>query len=158
MNIIFDYKELNIENVFFLETKKNMLMDGNFTKLIYSNELVSINGIYLNFPIQIQSTNKLSNKKFVNFQIQNANNNNIIKELSSIEHNLLLYYKKLYNCNKNPYCILNDQLNCGNIKIYRELNFNIDNIKNNFIIKISGIWEDKNNFGIAYKFIEVNYI
>lgn len=158
MNIIFDYKELKIDNIFFLETKKNILMDGNFTKLIYSDELVTINGIYLTFPIQTHSNNKLANKKFINFQIQNSNNYSIIKELSNIENSLLSYYKKLYNCNKTPYYILNEQLNHGNIKIYREMNHHIENSKNNFIIKISGIWEDINSFGIAYKFIEVNYI
>lgn len=157
MNIIFDCKEFNIENVFFLETKKNILMDGNFTKIIYSDDLVSINGIYLSFPIQQYNVSKVINKKFINFQLQNTNNIYIIKELSSIETKILMYYKKLFCCDKIPCNVLYDQLNTGNLKIYRESGLEFNSLHQKIIIKISGIWEDKHHFGITYKFVEVNY-
>ena len=57
MNVIFDINNYNVENVVFLETKKNMLMDGIFTKIIYSDENVSINGIYLSFISELVLNN-----------------------------------------------------------------------------------------------------
>lgn len=52
MNIILDTKRFSLGNVNFLETKRNMIMDGNFTKLIYSNEWFSMNGIYFYSPLK----------------------------------------------------------------------------------------------------------
>jgi hypothetical protein len=118
MNVIFNIPEFNIENVFFLETKKNILMDGNFTKIIYSNDLITLNGIYLLFPIFIYNYNKLTNKIYNYFHINHNDNLAVIKEIFSIENKILLYYKKCFNCNKQITYVLSDQLRAGNIKIY----------------------------------------
>ena len=53
MIISLDLPKFTLTNLFFLDTKKNMIMDGNFTKLLYSNELFVMNGLYLLFPIEI---------------------------------------------------------------------------------------------------------
>jgi hypothetical protein len=36
----------------FLDTKKNMVIDGFFTKIIYSDATVSLNGLYLHCPLE----------------------------------------------------------------------------------------------------------
>ena len=46
MNIAYSLDKINLQNVFFLDSKKNIIMDGKFTKIIHSNELITINGIY----------------------------------------------------------------------------------------------------------------
>lgn len=159
MNVIFDINNYNVENVVFLETKKNMLMDGIFTKIIYSDENVSINGIYLTFPISVQGTSRLINKKIIYYQTNNMDNSSVVKELANIEHNILSYYKRVNNCAKTHVYVLSDQLYCGSLKIYKETLFSqynsIVNYGNQkYIIKISGIWENKTQYGITYKFIE----
>lgn len=155
MNVIIGIQDFMIENTFFLETKKNILMDGNFTKIIYSDELVTLNGIYLLFPILNYNTNRVINKKYIYFQINNNDNLQIIKELMVIENKILYYYKKNFCCSKQPSYILSEQLRTGNIKIYKDATVINRNLATNYIIKISGIWEDKSYFGITYKFIEV---
>jgi hypothetical protein len=46
MIVTLDLSKFTLSNMYFLETKKNIIMDGNFTKLIFSNEFFVMNGIY----------------------------------------------------------------------------------------------------------------
>ena len=48
--------ERNIElydNIRYLYPKKNTIMDGEFTKILYSKEYVTMNGLYLYIPFTI---------------------------------------------------------------------------------------------------------
>jgi len=162
MNLIFELSQINLNNIIFSDSKKNAIIDGSFTKIIYSDEYVSTNGLYINFPIQLVETN--ISKNIFKFNIHQYKNNEIIHLFALIESKLLELYKHFYNCNKQPIFILYDHLNNGNIKINtNELGIS-DNTENlnifyqvlhkSIYIKISGIWETDNSFGITYKFIE----
>lgn len=58
MNIVLDIPQYNIFNLFFLEKKQNIIMDGTFTKFIYSNQHFILNSLYLYFPIEIKYLEK----------------------------------------------------------------------------------------------------
>jgi len=48
MNIVKKIEQYNNEHVFFCEpTKNNVMNEGNFVRIIYSNENIALNGIYL---------------------------------------------------------------------------------------------------------------
>ena len=47
MLLVFNTNDIVIDNVFFLETRKNIILDGKFTKIIYSDENLVMNGIYM---------------------------------------------------------------------------------------------------------------
>jgi HD superfamily phosphohydrolase len=72
--------------------------------------------------------------------------------LSTIEKELL---SKINIPNKKPISRITEQLTNGYIKIFRDNNklFNNNN-QHEFILKISGIWENESDYGITYKFIE----
>ena len=53
MNIIFDLDEYNNNNIHFLDSKKNTLMDGKFTKLLYSNKYFTTISLYLDITLNI---------------------------------------------------------------------------------------------------------
>lgn len=53
MNLLCDISTFNPNHLFFLDTKKNMVIDGKFTKLVYSDSMVSLNGLYLYCPIDV---------------------------------------------------------------------------------------------------------
>ena len=60
MNIIFDYKTFNIDNIFLYDPIKNNIIDNsNFVRIIYSDYNLILNGIYLqiNLDKQCESTN-----------------------------------------------------------------------------------------------------
>ena len=160
MNIAFDIDDFNINNVYFLDTKKNIIMDGNFTKIIYSELSITLNSIYIQFPIHKHNFNKVLNKNIINFSLLNPVNINIIKELNRIEHDIIEYFKIYYKNNKNNVYSLKSQLKTGNVKIYCEnsgqtsLSLTNNIINPRYIIKISGIWENMNSIGITYKILE----
>jgi len=51
MNIIITDSQFDINNIIFLEPKQNIIIEGVFTKFIYSNGFISINGIFVCFDI-----------------------------------------------------------------------------------------------------------
>ena len=53
MNLVLDENNYNINNIFFYEPVKNTVMDDSkFIKILYSNEFITLNGIFINFPIK----------------------------------------------------------------------------------------------------------
>ena len=155
MNVILDIYGFQLNNIIFLESKRNMIMDGTFAKIIYSNQYFSLNSIYFDFPIELLSIDKQMNKYIMKYNPNSNINNILIQELSKIEYRIIEYYKQINQINKRTNCILNRQLLTGNLKIYKD--YNLSKINKNppqYIIKISGIWENNNEIGITYKIIE----
>ena len=150
MNIIFDLDEYNNNNIHFLDSKKNTLMDGKFTKLLYSNKYFTTISLYLDITLNILllPTN-IANKTITRIE-KNSNNNNIIKKLYKLEEDLLNQYLLLSKIDKKKNFILNNSLVNGIIKIYKKENKNFNSV----VLKISGIWETEKEIGITYKFIE----
>jgi len=167
--IVYDIPKFNVNNVFLLESKKNMIMEGKFTKIIYSDAFFVLYGIFLKVPMMIEGTttdNATGNKKFYRFNIQNITHENTMNEIIHIETRILEFYKEVYNINKKLNTILRNQLYNGYIKIYRnpggeegsekstadDTKSTIFPRKVNFLLKISGVWEDNESIGLTYKF------
>jgi hypothetical protein len=139
------YKEFY---VYFCEPIKNNIMtDSNFIRILYSNEIMTLSGIYLIININDMLSEKYYNKYKCVF---NPNyHNEMIQKIKQIEENLL---QKCDIQNKTPQYKIYEQLKNGFIKIFHEVN---PKQTNNFIIKISGIWETQNSYGVTYKFISI---
>jgi hypothetical protein len=129
-------------------------MDGKFTKIVYSDELIVMNGIYLITPFDDFYVENNLNKCVLKLNIHNAINTNIITELIKIESNIIQYYKHLFECSKKPFALLKEQILNGNIKLYSNNSNNEKKCK--IIIKISGIWENEDQVGLTYKFMEIS--
>lgn len=154
MNVIFKTPDhIEIENVTFLETKKNIIMDGNFTKIIYSDHCVTMNGIFLNIPLYFASI------EFNTLSFHNTNNNMmIIKTIGELEYKLLDYYKQFYGIYKPCIYNIHRHLSSGKIKLYREqqdMNTTTKKQKMKIVLKISGVWETVNEIGVTYKILEM---
>ena len=93
MNIIIDISQIEYMNFVFLEKKKNIIVDGYFTKIIYSDPFVTFNNIYINCPIQIQYiSNDSSVKNSVFFNT--SHNIGVIKMITKLEEQIIESYKK----------------------------------------------------------------
>ena len=152
MNIAYSLEKINLQNVFFLDSKKNIIMDGKFTKIIYSDSLISTSGISAVVPFRNTSIDKTSNRNILKFPSTDLTNMRLSTELIDIERDIIDYYKNLSQSNKTPVLTLRDHIKNGCIKIYRE-SFNPKNVVR-YVVKISGIWEDQYRIGLTYKFIE----
>jgi len=166
MNITLDTKRFSLGNTIFLDTKRNIIMDGNFTKIIYSNEWFTLNGIFFLFPIETLSIQKIMNKMTMKFHPYQPLNLSIIQDFAKIEYRLIEYYKQMNKCNKKTSNLLAKQLYSGNIKVYKDYNgdnYN-SNIINNinetdfsqYVMKISGIWETRDEVGLTFKLIHAS--
>lgn len=148
MNIVKRIDQYNDDYIYFCEPIKNNIMnDGQFIRILYSTDKFTLNGIYLLFTLNDVVCEKYYNKYRCTFDVEH--NNEIIQNVKIIEENIL---KKLDIQNKIPQYKIYEQIKCGNIKIFNEINKNTCS----FILKISGIWETFNNYGITYKFITIN--
>lgn len=148
MNLVKKIEQYNDNFLFFCEPIKNNVMnDGNFIRIIYSTDIMVVNGIYLLIHLTDIICEKYYNKYKCNFNI--SNHKEVIENLKNIEEGILKKYKTA----KIPCYKIYEQLRGGHIKIFNDIG---NSNSSNFILKISGIWETQNNYGLTYKFIKVD--
>lgn len=148
MNLVKKIEQYNDKCIYFCEPIKNNVMnDGNFIRIIYSTENITLNGIYLQVNFNDLVCEKYYNKYRCCFSI--TTHKDIIDNIKIIEENIL----KKYNTNKLPSNKIYEQIKSGYIKLFSD----IGNKTNcSFILKISGIWETQTNYGLTYKFVKIN--
>lgn len=138
MNIVLKAKDIEENEIFFLDAIKNIIISNSkFIRIIYSNNNFTLNGIYLS--CLIDNTDKKNNHGLYLY-IQNLENN-ILEKYS--KYKLKSYKLREYF---NSYFINST----NNITSSNEIN------PYYYILKISGIWESDNNIGLTFKFIKVN--
>jgi hypothetical protein len=147
MNIVKRIDQYDENNIFFCDPIKNNIMnDGNFIRIIYSTNLFVLNGIYLLLNLNDIVCEKYYNKYKCIFNT--TVHKDIIENIKIIEEQIL----KKYNIkNKTPQYKIYEQLKVGIIKLFND----VGNKQNgNFILKIAGIWETSNCYGLTYKFLK----
>jgi hypothetical protein len=166
MNIVLNLSTFNPENIFFLDKKKNNIIDGCFSKVIYSSEYFTMNGIFfiIHFinkmpDIFLPNThiNYNENKYTIYFYTHDIKNLQYITLLSELETAIINIYKQINGLRKRNNLVLTNQLYKGFFKIYKEKQTGSLETKN-YMLKISGVWENAEEVGITYKFIEVSDI
>ncbi len=130
MNLAMELDDISYNNIFFNDAIINTIInDSSFIKIIYSNNNLILNSIY------------------IKFDIYKNNNITIIDNIDNLEKIIL----NMYNPTKTHNYKIIDQLN------YLITKLNSSNNKNTFsyILKISGIWETSSLIGLTYKFIYI---
>ena len=152
MYIVLNLDNFNTSNIFYQEKVKNTVMDNsNFLRLTYSNELFILNGIFINFNLNLYMIEKSFNKFKCLFDVKT--HNDTITKLNEIEKYIMDKYSQTnLITTKIPLYRISEQLNNGFLKIFNH----IETKENNeFILKIYGIWETENEYGLTYKFINL---
>jgi hypothetical protein len=167
MNIVAHLKDIHIDHIQFLDTKENIMKHGNFTKVIYSDDLIIIKGIYIHLPLQI----KTINKNIAFFDIQE--NRPSIDAIMEFEKKILQHYKEyLKICYNDERLLKLTPISWQLIKSYNnntmgsiKLNSFSENRteiifqpQNPVVLKIAGVWEDNYTMGITYKFLQMNAV
>ena len=137
MNLVLEYDDITSNNIFFHESVKNTVMnDSSFIRLLYSNNDIVLNGIFMKLDIYKDKNKVLGNYTKISDLVENINN---------LEKLILNHY--------NPQKLQSN-------KLKDQLNYHINKINNNtkdviysYLLKISGIWETDNTIGLTYKFI-----
>jgi|TARA_B100000795_G_scaffold168307_1_gene126738 hypothetical protein len=148
MLLVIHPKQFNKNNIMFSEKiKNNILTDGDFYRIYYSDTNFTSNGIYVAFDLKIIKIEKYFNK--IKCTFDKNSNRNIISFIKDLEFNIL----KFAPSNKTPSYRIEEQLSQQFIKIFSEHHIvpnKTDNIK--IMLKISGIWSDNSNFGTTFRF------
>lgn len=152
MNFAIDFNNFGLENLSFLDSKKNIIMEGQFTKLNFLTEWFTMNGLYFNFPIEIKNIS-LGEKNIVKFDAYTKNNISIIQYFSTLEQKLLDFYSIIKGKSLKKNSLLTKQLYSGYMKVILE-KITLCSTSKQLILKISGIWETDNEIGITYKLFE----
>ena len=143
MNIVKRIDQYDDNNIYFCEpTKNNVMNEGNFIRILYSTNNFVLNGIYLLVTLNDIICEKYYSKYRCCFNVNS--HLDVINSLKVIEEELL---KKYENVNKSPQYKIN-----GNLKIFNDIG---NKSVCSFILKISGIWETEDKYGLTYKFIKV---
>ena len=128
-------------------------------RIIYSNSMVSINGIHIVFSISGRIHEVYNNKyKFV-YDTVNSDISKLINKLQEVERYLL---SNCNICNKTPSYKLKDQLEQKFFKFFQSAQHikptgkQTNNSSNMFSLKISGVWSTDSTYGITYKFTKVS--
>jgi hypothetical protein len=151
MILLLQLNQFMLSNIAFLEKKVNMIMDGFFVKLSYSDESMIMNGIFIELPIitSIPSVHTFQPKNILQFDP--IVNKEWIHKLSIIEKQIIQYYIFFFGIsNKTSVYSLKQLLQNGSIKYYKDH----ATTGSTYYIKISGVWETPNEIGVTYKIIE----
>jgi hypothetical protein len=135
------------------KTKNNIMNNSDFFRILYSDQYITINGIYVHFVLQNIHIEKYFNKVKCCF-FNNQYNNKSISDIVNIESIAL---EKIKNTlpGYTPIYRMKEQLQQYFIKIFNENHIRLgSHEKIIFILKISGIWANDNNktYGITFRF------
>lgn len=130
MNIVLEKEQYNHNNLFFYDPVKNTVMDDScFIRIIYSNEDLILNGIYLKIKIDKNTYNSV-----LDFLDE------LEKQILSKYTSMKIYSKKLRE--QLAFLLKKNQL-----------------VEDNYIqynLKISGIWETNSTIGLTFKFMFIH--
>ena len=134
----------DINNIYILPSKSNyVLKHGKYNKILYSNQYITLNGLYI--PIQLDNLqySKKYNKYFLRFT-------NILNDIITLEQQLLSKYNNTLHHNT----ILKTSI--------ENKRFVIDSkqaiTSHHFILYISGLWENNYEVGIIFKILPANHL
>ncbi len=142
MNIAFNLNQFRCENIFLMETKPNSLIDGLFTKINYCDEQFTMNGLYFTFPCECVEHRA---------RIESAH----YRSLCEIEQELLRAYLNVRN-NKPVGSLVAQNKLSETIQAKYEIVSVAKPAWNcvQIVIKISGIWENKQGqVGLSYRIL-----
>jgi hypothetical protein len=142
MNIL-DINNILLNNIYFNKSvKNNILNNGYFTKINYSDDIIIMLGLYIKINLKDIKYETYYNKMKCTFSL--IKNNDLIEQIKNLEINII----NKFIISKIPQYSLYEQLKNGNIKIY-----NLKNLTDIFLLRISGIWENDTHYGLTYKII-----
>jgi len=170
-----DIPQFRPEYIYICKPIKNKIMSGGlFSRIIYSSESMTMNGIYIAFNLIGQICEIFPSKFKIQF-LPNTNGHSTqsspqiqhtvetIRSLCEMERNIL---STMSTPGKTPLYKLHEQLTQNNFKYFEQNETNSSATATNkhktgsqqnarFILKISGCWNTSSSYGITYKFSRV---
>lgn len=133
----------SIHNIFFATTQENKILNNsNYTKILYSTESITLNGLYFHIHLNNIRPTKYFNKYFITFD----NAPPELYEILSLEKSIL---HKQFPTKQPTYKMLNI-IQQKQLNFYSYKNLPITN-SCDLILKISGIWSNDLECGLTFR-------
>ena len=153
MKLALNIRDFNIDHVFFHSKIRNNVMDGDFNRIYYSDEISNFNGIMTLFKLNNVVCTKYFSKNKLTYSTTDRDNINTVNLLKSIEFQIL---EKFNGFCKKPVYHITDQLKNNYIKFLGEESNDTKKYPElYFKLKISGIWENSQEFGLTFRFYRI---
>jgi len=131
------------------KTKNNVLNTGDFYRIYYSDNDVTMNGLILSFKLRKVDIERYFNKIKCGFG--RPENRVTIGFIKAIEKSILTLMPS--SRSKRMVTRIEEQLNNGFIKIFSDSHADFgqhDELQ--LLLKISGIWSNHGEYGITFRF------
>jgi hypothetical protein len=136
------------EYIYFNEPiQNNIINESRYIRILYSTPIIVFNGIHVLINLSIDNIERQYNKNILYYNIEK--NTEAISSIKKIEKIIL----KKYNSVKAPSYNLSELLDSGVIRLFTD--FTEKKKVMNIILKISGLWENDETYGVTYKFFSV---
>ena len=148
MLLVLSPPQYNSNNILFSEkTKNNILNEGDFYRLYYSDKEFTSNGLFITLTLKNVRIDKYFSK--IKCTFDKSSNRKTISFIKSLESNIL---EKIRIPGRTPIYRIDEQLSQNFIKIFtdKQESGNMDQV--NILLKISGIWSDSEYCGITFRF------
>jgi hypothetical protein len=145
MNVMVPIDAYTSDGIYFYDPTKNVIVDGQFTKILYTTDSYHMCGAYIHIPASrftvVGQSMHTSEKcvSFAQFDPPTA------QMLTLIERDIL---EKFPSASLHPQYKMADQIGGGRVKLHSRTT-TISSV----LLKISGIWHTKTQYGVTYKFI-----
>ena len=129
--------------------KNNILNNGYFYRIYYSDEYFTSNGLFIYFNLKNVKIEKYFNK--IKCIFDKKANTKIISFIKNLEISILKSLPII--ANKIFVHRIEEQLNNNFIKIFSNSEWSHETKSNiNILLKISGVWENNGEYGITFRF------
>lgn len=144
MNIAIPLSAYNPKYLFLcLPVRNTIVEDSTFARLLFSNDFMTTIGIHLQLNVVGATDEPYYQKLRTVFKVDE--NENMVKHVVNIENSIL----DLANTGKTRVTKLSDQLRSGILRSSATANWQTKG--QNFVLKITGIWETDTDCGVTYK-------
>ena len=127
--------------------KNNVINNSYFYRIYYSTDKFTSNGLVMTFNITYDKIEKYFSK--IKIVFREILNDKVISRLIKIENELLDSLNIKCKNRKNQ---IKEQITHGYLKIIPDLKLELCDTKDiQVIIKISGFWESKDEYGITFR-------
>lgn len=139
-------KYINNKYLFLEPIENTIIKDSIFHRIILSNDIICMN----NINIKIDLLNVLIEKYYNKYKCTIDVLSDYFRDIIQIENSIL---SSINIEGKQKKLNINEQLNTGTLRIFSDTDLE-NKIYNKFsiILKISGIWETQDEYGITFKF------
>ena len=152
MYLVLEANQVRPEHILTQTPVRNTVMpDSNFIRIVYSDGVMALNGIHVRARLHTQRIEQYFNKYRCTIDL--AKSAREIQNISSLEQ-MVLNQSGIHG--KRQVKRITEQLQQGNFKLFTEPSRGSHSNKGPvFVLKMSGIWETPEEYGVTHKFMEI---